>query len=91
MLLIFRILKIAAYVLTILIQLLLILTLKFLDHFILILFIFIFSLFYGYRMSRNDTSESTTKAMGWGLLYGSITLLGLIIVFIIWLSFNFPK
>ena len=43
------------------------------------------------NFSKKDTKKEITIAIGWGLFYGSLTSLGLVIFFMIWLSFNFPK
>jgi len=83
--------KIISFLLTLLIQFLSILTLKLLDNFYLIILIFIACLITGYIFRTNTSSTSVKKEIGWGLFYGSITSLLLTIVFIIWLSFNFPK
>lgn len=83
--------KIISFLLTLLIQFLSILTLKLLDNFYLIILIFIACLITGHIFRTNTSSTSAKKEIGWGLFYGSITSLLLTIVFIIWLSFNFPK
>ena len=78
--------------LTIALQFLSVLTLKLLDSFYLIIEIFLACLLIGaiINFSKADYNPTTIK-IGWGLFYGSLTSLGLIIVFMIWLSFNFPR
>ena len=78
---------------TIILQFLSVVTLKLLDNFYLIILIFILCLVIGglINFSNKDTKKEMTNAIGWGLFYGSLTSLGLVIVFMIWLSFNFPK
>ena len=80
-------------IVTILLQFLSVVTLKLLDSFYLIIAIFILCLLIGglINFSKKDTKKDMTIAIGWGLFYGSLTSLGLVIVFMIWLSFNFPK
>jgi hypothetical protein len=77
---------------TIALQFLSVLTLKLLDSFYLIIGVFILCVVVGGIINFSQpTNNSTTKNIGWALFYGSLTSLGLIIVFMIWLSFNFPK
>ena len=83
--------KIISFLATLLIQFLSILTLKLLDNFSLIILIFIACIITGYIFRTNTSSTSPKKEIGWGLFYGSIASLLSIIVFMIWLSFNFPK
>ncbi len=78
---------------TIALQFLSVVSLKLLDSFWLIIAIFILSLIVGGVMnfSNRETKNAKTNNIGWGLFYGSLTSLGLVIIFTIWLSFNFPK
>lgn len=78
---------------TIALQFLSVFTLKLLDSFWLIITIFILALVAGGVMnfSNRKTGTTKTKNIGWGLFYGSLTSLALVILFMIWLSFNFPK
>ena len=77
---------------TLALQFLSVLTLKLLDNFPVIIGIFILSIVVGGLIKFSKPSTNLTIAnIGWGLFYGSITSLGLIIAFTIWLSFNFPK
>jgi hypothetical protein len=77
---------------TIGLQFLSVFTLKLLDNFFLIIGIFIFCIAIGGIINfSKPTKNSTIKNIGWGLFYGSLTSLGLVTVFMIWLSFNFPK
>jgi len=80
------------FTVTLALQFLSILTLKLLDNFTLIIVILILSIVFGGIIKfSNEKSNLTIANIGWGLFYGSVTSLGLIIIFIIWLSFNFPK
>ena len=83
--------KTTSFILTILIQFLLIFTLKLLDNFYLILLILISSLAVGFLIRISNLTKSKIKKIGWGLLFGSLTSLILTILFVVWLSFNFPK
>lgn len=83
--------KTTSFILTILIQFLLVFTLKLLDNFYLILLILISSLVIGFLIQISNSTKSNIKKIGWGLLFGSLTSLILTIMFVIWLSFNFPK
>jgi hypothetical protein len=78
---------------TIALQFLSVTTLKLLDSFGIIIAIFILSLVVGGIMNFSNKAPGTTKTnhIGWGLFYGSLTSLGLVLLFIVWLSFNFPK
>lgn len=86
-----HIMKIVSFILTILIQFLSLVTLKLLDNFYHIILIFMSCLVSGLFIRINSPTQSKTKKIGWGLLFGSLTSLTLTIVFVIWLSFNFPK
>ena len=77
---------------TIFLQFLSVVALKLLDNFGLIIGIFILSIAIGGLLKFSKTINNVTVLnIGWGLFYGSLTSLGLVIVFMIWLSFNFPK
>jgi hypothetical protein len=77
---------------TIALQFLSVLTLKLLDSFGLILGIFVLCLLVGgiIHFSKKNTNL-TIANIGWGLFFGSLSSLLLVIVFTIWLAFNFPK
>jgi hypothetical protein len=77
---------------TVFLQFLLVLTLKLLDSFDVIIAIFILCLGIGafINFSKKKSKNGTVNPVGWGLFYGSLASLGLVIVFTIWLSFNFP-
>lgn len=83
--------KIVSFILTMLFQFLSLLSLKLLDNFYLILAIFVSCLIVGFLINISSSKDTITKKIGWGLLYGSLTSLTLTILFMIWLSFNFPK
>ena len=75
---------------TVALQFLSVLTLKLLDNFSVIIGIFILSLVIGGLIKFSNTNKKSAVAnIGWGLLFGSLTSLGLVIIFMIWLSFNF--
>ena len=77
---------------TIFLQFLSVVALKLLDNFWLIIGIFILSIAIGGLLKFSKTINNVTVLnIGWGLFYGSLTSLGLVIIFMIWLSFNFPK
>jgi len=78
--------------LTLLVQFLSVLSLKLLDNFGLIIGVFAISLLMGgfIRFSKSQSS-GTIAALGWGLFYGSLASLLIVLVFIVWLSFNFPR
>ena len=79
--------------LTTALQFLLLYTLKLLDSFWLIIVIFIISMVIGVQLNSSKKEEERTMInnLGWGLLYGSLISLGGVIVFIVWLTFNFPR
>jgi hypothetical protein len=79
-------------VLTLLLHFLLLLTLKLLDNpgvlflaFFLILFVGL--LLYNFTGKQNKS----VRDFGWGLLFGSLTTVVCVVVFMIWLTFNFPR
>ena len=79
-------------IVTVALQFLSIVALKLLDNFWLIIGIFILSIVIGGLIKFSKTvNNATVINIGWGLFYGSLTSLGLVIIFMIWLSFNFPK
>jgi hypothetical protein len=84
-------LKITSFILTILIQFLSIVVLKLLDDFHLIIMIFIACLAVGLLAKLFNPTNSNIQKIGWGLLFGSLTSLTLTVLFVVWLSFNFPK
>jgi pheromone shutdown protein TraB len=85
--------KYLSFFATIGLQFLSVLTLKLLDSFWLVIAIFILTLVVGGVMnfSRRETETTMANTIGWGLFYGSLTSLGLVLLFTIWLAFNFPK
>lgn len=68
-------------------------TLKLLDSFPFIIGIFISCLVIGSILyfSNDDTKKSVANQIGWGLFYGSLTTLALVVIFMIWFSFNLPR
>jgi len=75
---------------TILFQFLLVLNLKLLDNTYLILSLFstfiLILLFFKVVFKKSNLQQ-----IGRGILFGSLTSLSLTIIFLIWLSYNFPK
>jgi len=82
--------KIVVYILTILLQLLSIISLKLLDNFYLILTIIFACLILGLVFKTDKRLNATLKAVGWGLLYGSITSITGGAIFMVWLVLNYP-
>lgn len=77
---------------TLILQFISVLSLKLLDNFSVVIGIFVLNIVIGGLIKFSKTNTNLTVAnIGWGLYYGSLTSIGLIIVFMIWLSFNFPK
>ena len=77
---------------TLVIQFLSVLTLKLLDNISLIVGIFCGCIIIGgFIMFSKKGRSSQLKNIGWGLFYGSLTSLVVIMLFMLWLSFNFPK
>ncbi len=76
-------------VLTLMIQFICVREFKLFDNMYLIFIIFIVTLLSGLGMY--NSKSKTFKDLGWGLLFGSLSSIALIFVFMIWLSFNYPK
>jgi hypothetical protein len=84
--------KILFFIATLALQFLSVLMFKLLDNFIPIISIFITCMVAGLLLKyTNDNPKRIVKNLGWGLLYGSLSSVALLIAFMIWLSFNFPK
>lgn len=65
---------------------------KLLDNFEPLVFGFLLILLTGILISVFAKKDNKAlKDLGWGLLYSSITTVGLIVIFMIWLTFNFPR
>jgi hypothetical protein len=75
---------------TILFQFLLVLNLKLLDNTYLILSLFSTFILIG-LFFKVVFKKSNLQQIGRGILFGSLTSLSLTIIFLIWLSYNFPK
>ena len=83
--------KIAYFALTILLQFILIVSLKLLDNLPLIGGIFAICLTIGFfLMYIADTINPTLKNFGWGLRYGSLFSAIATFLFLWWLANNFP-
>jgi hypothetical protein len=77
---------------TLALQFLVVKSLKLLDNFTAIIGVFLLSILIGIIMKYALTNKNSILAnVGWGILYGSLTAIGLVVIFIIRLSFNFPK
>ena len=83
--------KLLYFALTILIQFISLMTLKLLDSFYLIILIFISCLGAGFLIKMYSPTKTIMKEIGWGVLFGSLTSLTLTLLFVLFLSFNFPK
>jgi len=84
--------KIVYFFLTLIVHLLIIVNLKLLDNFNSILMIFLFSILIGLAIKLLSKNRSTNlKHLGWGILYGSITTVTLLLIAMTWLGYNFPK
>jgi hypothetical protein len=85
--------KLFSFIATISFQFVLVVSLKLLDNFWLINALLFLSLAVGgvLHFPNKIKRNSTVNSIGWGLFYGSLTSLALIIIFIIWLYFYFPK
>ena len=81
------------FIATILLHFISVKALKLLDNFWLIIIIFFLTLFIGtlLNFSNPQTKTKISKQIGWGLFYGSLTSIVVIVILMIWLSFNFPK
>ena len=79
-------------VITLAFQFLVVKSLKLLDNFAVIIGVFALCILIGaiLRFSKANVNQ-TTANFGWGLLYGSLSAIGMVVIFMIWLSFNFPK
>ena len=75
---------------TILFQFLLVLNLKLLDNTYLILSLFSTFILIG-LFFKVVFKKSNLQQIGRGILFGSFTSLSLTIIFLIWLTYNFPK
>jgi uncharacterized BrkB/YihY/UPF0761 family membrane protein len=85
--------KLFSFIATISFQFVLVVSLKLLDNFWLIIALLFLCLAVGgvVHFTNKNKKTSTVNSIGWGLFYGSITSLALIIIFMIWLYFYFPK
>jgi hypothetical protein len=78
-------------ILTVLLQFLCLRVIKLLDNPTILLAIVGLSLLIGILVKLNNKENKPLRDLGWGLFYGSLASLALLVVFMIWLSFNFPK
>ena len=84
--------KIISFIATLTFHFLSVFTLKLLDNFSIIIGIFLASLVGGFIIKYSSGNSKTwIKNTGWGLIYGSLTSIGLLISFVIWATFNWPK
>jgi Na+/phosphate symporter len=79
-----------SFIVTILLQSLLVLNLKLLDNIYLIFSLFSALILIGLFL-KIVFKKSNLQQIGRGILFGSLTSLSLTIIFLIWLSYNFPK
>lgn len=84
--------KAISFTTTIIFQFLVIISLKLLDNFDSILIIFLFSILIGLAIKLLSKNRSISlNHLGWGILYGSITTVTLLLITMTWLAYNFPK
>jgi hypothetical protein len=83
--------KIASYILTILFQFLLVFVLKFLDNFVLLIFLYLAMLATGLILKFKTEEETTANEIGRGIFNASLTVIIVMILFFLWLSANFPR
>ena len=84
--------KAISFTSTIIFHFLIILSLKLLDNFNSILIIFLFSILIGLTIKLLSKNRSVSlNHLGWGILYGSITTVSLLLISITLLGYNFPK
>jgi len=80
------------FIIILLIDYLLVRTLKLLDNLGALTVIFTFILTAGIIINFFVKKGSKTiKDIGWGMLYSSLTVITFMFCFLIWSSFNFPK
>jgi hypothetical protein len=78
-----------SFALTLIVHISILLNFKLLDDFNLIITMYTISLVGGLLLKLY--AKNNLKKVGWGLFYGAITSLILVIGFIIWLAINYPK
>jgi VIT1/CCC1 family predicted Fe2+/Mn2+ transporter len=84
--------KAIAFALTLLLHFLMVVYLKLLDNFFLIISLMIASIMVGSAIAYSGKSFNANKRkIGTGIMLGALTSICIIIGFMIWLSFNFPK
>jgi hypothetical protein len=84
--------KYVCLALTLLAEYLLIRVFKMLDNTDVLIIIFVSVLLIGMFITiYNKKVSKTIKNIGWGMLYGSISTIVLMVVFFLWLSYNPPR
>jgi hypothetical protein len=88
---------------TILLQVLCLRVIKLLDSFAVVVAILALTILVGLSIKLSNSENKlleikpsngenkALKDLGWGLFYGGLTYLALIVAFMMWLEFNFPK
>ena len=79
-----------AFIITLILHLFIVYTLKMLDSFSLIILIVVASITIGFVIRKFSENKELVKNLGSGIFYGSITSLIILTVFGFWLSNNFP-
>lgn len=82
--------KIASFVITVLILAIMVFSIKALDNIEFIYGIPFLLIVLGFVMRRNKKSK-LIRNVGVGIFYSSLTVLVLLMIFFIWLIYNFPK
>lgn len=80
-----------AFVITLILHFFTIYSLKLLDNFSAIILEISTSIIIGFIIVKLSENKNSIKNLGFGILYGSITSLILLLLFSLWLSNNFPQ
>ncbi len=84
--------KIISFIVTLFLHFSIILSLKLLDDFNSILIILFASIIIGLSIKLFHKNRNINlNHLGWGILYGSISILTLLMITISWLGYNFPQ
>jgi len=79
-----------SFVITLILHFFIIYSLKLLDNFSVIILEISILIMMGFIIVKFSKNKSSIKSLGFGILYGSITSLILLLSFSIWLNNNFP-
>ena len=78
-----------SFALTLIVHISILLTFKLLDDFSFIITIYTISLIGGLLLKLY--AKNSFKKIGWGLFYGAVASLILVVSFMSWLAVNYPK